>query len=246
MSLQMDTARTSQQMSEFVSDDARWNAVCRRDRSADGAFVIAVLTTGVFCLPSCAARRPLRENVRFYAGSAEAERAGFRPCKSYRPNEVAFTERQSVLVAKACRLIEEADEPPSLNALARAAGVSRFHFHRVFKAATGVTPKAYTEAYRARRVREKLDDGDTVTAAIYGAGFNSNGRFYAASNGLLGMTPTQLRAGGGGTVIRFAVGQTSLGDSEGRLRHPVRRRPGRASEATTGPFPECRSDRRRQ
>ena len=203
--------RVSDRPVEFLGDDARWEAVCRRDRAADGAFFYGVLTTGVYCRPSCAARLPRPENVRFHATPAEAERAGFRPCKRCRPTEAALGERQSALVAQACRTIEEADEVPSLDALAQASGLSRFHFHRVFKAATGVTPKAYAAAARARRVREKLGESDTVTEAIYGAGFNSNGRFYAASNGLIGMTPRQLRAGGRGTVIRFAVGESSLG-----------------------------------
>jgi AraC family transcriptional regulator of adaptative response/methylated-DNA-[protein]-cysteine methyltransferase len=114
-------------------------------------------------------------------------------------------------VAKICRVIEQADEMPSLDALAKMAGLSRFHFHRLFKAVTGVTPKAYADQHRARRVQDALTRSDTVTNAIYGAGFNSNGRFYAAANGRLGMTPTEYRAGGKHAVIRFAVGQCSLG-----------------------------------
>ena len=115
------------------------------------------------------------------------------------------------MVARACRLIEQAEEPPTLDDLAQAAGMSRFHFHRGFKALTGVTPKAYVAGDRAKRVREELASRETVTQAIYGAGFNSNGRFYAAAPGLLGMTPTQFRSGGSGNVIRFAVGECSLG-----------------------------------
>src|SRR6478735_7433135 len=192
-------------------DDARWNAVQRRDHAADGTFVYSVRTTGVYCRPSCAARLPRRENVMFHATCAEAERAGFRPCKRCRPNAPALAEAHATVVACACRLIEQAEEPPTLDDLAQAAGMSRFHFHRVFKAGTGVTPKAYIAGDRAKRVREELASQDTVTQAIYGAGFNSNGRFYAAAPGLLGMTPTQFRSGGTGNVIRFAVGQCSLG-----------------------------------
>ena len=192
-------------------DDARWNAVQRRDHAADGTFVYSVRTTGVYCRPSCAARLPRRENVAFHQTSADAERAGFRPCKRCRPNEPARADRQAAAVATACRLIEEAEEVPSLDVLAQAADMSRFHFHRVFKSVTGVTPKAYAEAHRGNRVREELAARDTVTQAIYGAGFNSGSRFYAASSGLLGMTPTQFRAGGSGNVIRFAVGECSLG-----------------------------------
>ena len=192
-------------------DDARWRAIERRDRAADGTFVYSVQTTGVYCRPSCAARRPRRENVSFHATCADAERAGFRPCKRCRPNAPGLAEQHAAAVAKACRLIEEAEEVPGLAVLARAAGLSRFHFHRVFKAVTGVTPKAYADAHRGKRVREELASSGTVTEAIYGAGFNSSGRFYDASPGLLGMTPTEFRSGGGGNVIRFAVGECSLG-----------------------------------
>jgi AraC family transcriptional regulator, regulatory protein of adaptative response / methylated-DNA-[protein]-cysteine methyltransferase len=195
----------------FASEEARWDAVKRRDRAADGAFYYAVATTGVYCRPSCASRQARRENMSFYATTAAAERAGFRPCKRCRPNGPTLVERQAAAVAKACRLIEEAEELPSLDALAKEAGMSRFHFHRVFKAATGVTPKAYADAHRAQRVRDELATSGTVTEAIYGAGFNSSGRFYAASTDLLGMTPTAFRAGGPGAEIRFAVGQCSLG-----------------------------------
>jgi AraC family transcriptional regulator, regulatory protein of adaptative response / methylated-DNA-[protein]-cysteine methyltransferase len=192
-------------------DSERWEAVRRRDRAADGSFVYSVRTTGVYCRPSCAARLPRRENVRFHATCEEAEQAGFRPCKRCRPNERSLAERQAAAIAKACRMIEAAEELPSLAALADAADLSRFYFHRVFKAVTGVTPKAYGEAHRARRLRNELSRGATVTEAIYGAGFNSSGRFYEASSGLLGMTPTAFRAGGSGAVIRFAIGQCSLG-----------------------------------
>jgi AraC family transcriptional regulator of adaptative response/methylated-DNA-[protein]-cysteine methyltransferase len=195
----------------FRSDDERWAAVRRRDRAADGAFYYGVQTTGVYCRPTCAARLPRRENVSFHQTCADAERAGLRPCKRCRPNEPTLADRHAVAVRDACRLIEEAGEVPSLAELAQAAGLSRFHFHRVFKAITGLTPKAYAEAHRGRRLREELASRDTVTAALYGAGFNSNSRFYAASSDLLGMTPTQFRAGGEGNVIRFALGECSLG-----------------------------------
>src|SRR5216683_2824971 len=191
MSLLTRTNETPRK-SSLLDDDACWKAVKRRDRAADGTFFYSVRTTGVYCRPSCAARLPRRENVAFHKTCADAERAGFRPCKR-------------------CRLIEEAEEAPSLDALAQSAGMSRFHFHRVFKAVTGVTPKAYAAGHRGKRVREELAASNTVTEAIYGAGFNSNGRFYAAASDLLGMTPTQFRAGGSGHVIRFAVGQCSLG-----------------------------------
>lgn len=195
----------------FVDDEDRWAAVRRRDRNADGLFFYSVRTTGVYCRPSCAARLARRENVRFYATCEAAERAGFRPCKRCRPNAPALGERRAAAVAKACRLIENADDTPNLEALAHAAGMSRFHFHRVFKSVTGVTPKAYAAAHRAQRVRHELSRTATVTEAIYGAGFNSNGRFYATSSQVRGMTPTTFRAGGADALIRFAVGECSLG-----------------------------------
>jgi AraC family transcriptional regulator, regulatory protein of adaptative response / methylated-DNA-[protein]-cysteine methyltransferase len=198
-------------VSRFSDDEARWAAVARRDRSADGAFYYSVRTTGVYCRPSCASRLALRENVRFHSSCEEAERAGFRPCKRCRPNESGLAEQRAAIVTKACRLIETAEEMPNLEALAESSGMSRFHFHRVFKSVTGVTPKAYAAAHRAQRVREELPRSNTVTEAIYGAGFNSNGRFYADATKILGMTPTRFRAGGSGASIRFAVGQCSLG-----------------------------------
>jgi AraC family transcriptional regulator of adaptative response/methylated-DNA-[protein]-cysteine methyltransferase len=207
----MTTTRPAIQSGAPVTDDERWRAVEHRDGAADGRFNYAVLTTGVYCRPSCASRRPRRENVRFFASPADAERAGFRPCKRCRPNEAGLAERQAAAVAKACELIEQAEELPSLDTLANAAGMSRFHFHRVFKQVTGVTPKAYADAHRRTRVHDELARSRTVTAAIYGAGFNSNGRFYASSSDMLGMTPTAFRAGGQDETIRFAVGECSLG-----------------------------------
>jgi AraC family transcriptional regulator, regulatory protein of adaptative response / methylated-DNA-[protein]-cysteine methyltransferase len=198
-------------LTSFQSDDDRWAAVVGRDRHADGAFYYSVRTTGVFCRPSCAARQPRRENVRFHSTLEAAVAAGFRACKRCRPNEPALVERRAASVAQACRLIEAAEEMPDLDTLAHAAGLSRFHFHRVFKTVTGVTPRAYAAAHRARRVREELSRSGTVTEAIYDAGFNSNGRFYATAADLLGMTPTSFRTGGTGTAIRFALGQCSLG-----------------------------------
>ncbi len=198
-------------LSPFSNDEQRWAAVLRRDPRADGSFYYSVRTTRVYCRPTCAARPPRRENVHFHSTREEAERAGFRPCKRCRPNEPALAERRAAAVAKACRLMEAAEEMPTLEALAEASGMSRFHFHRVFKATAGVTPKAYAAAHRAQRVRDELGRTGTVTEAIYGAGFNSNGHFYATASDLLGMTPTTFRAGGSGASIRFAVGECSLG-----------------------------------
>jgi AraC family transcriptional regulator of adaptative response/methylated-DNA-[protein]-cysteine methyltransferase len=190
-------------------DEARWAAVLSRDPQAE--FFYAVRTTGVYCRPSCAARPARRENVSFYATPAAAEAAGFRACKRCRPTEAPLGARQAALVAEACRSIEAAETPPSLAALARAANLSAHHFHRLFKAVAGVTPKAYADAHRTGRVRQGLRGQGTVTQAIYEAGFNSGGRFYAHAAEALGMTPTRFRRGGERAVIRFAIGQSSLG-----------------------------------
>ncbi len=190
---------------------ARWAAVTARDAAADGAFVYSVRTTGVFCRPSCPSRAAKRGNVAFHPHAAAARAAGFRPCLRCRPEGPSPAERSAALVARACRAIDAADEAPDLDALARDAGLSRFHFHRRFKAELGVTPKAYAAARRAARAAEALGAAATVTAAIYDGGFGSSGRFYAAAPARLGMTPSARRRGGGGETIRFAVGQCSLG-----------------------------------
>ena len=197
--------------SPAFSDEQRWAAVMGRDRRADGVFYYAVKTTGIYCRPSCPSRRPRVENVSFHVTFEDAERAGFRPCKRCHPKAATMVDQHTSAVARACRLVEASEEPPALEQLARAVGMSRFHFHRVFKRLTGVTPKAYATAHRARRVRGALSSRNTVTEAIYGAGFNSSGRFYATAPELLGMTPAAFRAGGDGATIRFAVGECSLG-----------------------------------
>ncbi|HWC99381.1 MAG TPA: bifunctional DNA-binding transcriptional regulator/O6-methylguanine-DNA methyltransferase Ada [Candidatus Sulfopaludibacter sp.] len=194
-----------------VNDEQRWAAVEGRDKAADGSFYYSVKTTGVYCRPSCGSRPARRENVAFHESCEAAERAGFRPCKRCKPNAAALTEQHAEMVAKACRLIQESEEMPGLEELAESAGVSKFHFHRVFREVTGVTPRAYAAEHRAQRVRTELGRSRTVTEAIYGAGFNSNGRFYAASQEILGMTPTDYREGGSRARIRFAAAECSLG-----------------------------------
>ncbi|MEA2175708.1 MAG: AraC family transcriptional regulator [Blastocatellia bacterium] len=191
--------------------DARWASVVARDPQADGKFFYSVKTTGVYCRPSCASRLARPENVQFHATGREAEEAGFRPCRRCKPDQSSRVERHAATIAEACRLIEESEELPGLERLASHAGLSAYHFHRVFKATTGLTPKGYAAANRARRVRGTLDRSSTVTEAIYDAGYNSNGRFYETSNKVLGMTPSNYRAGGASTEIRFAVGECSLG-----------------------------------
>jgi AraC family transcriptional regulator of adaptative response/methylated-DNA-[protein]-cysteine methyltransferase len=149
--------------------------------------------------------------VQFHATPEDARRAGFRPCKRCKPDQAPPAEQHARKIADVCRRIENSDEPPTLEQLAQHAGLSTYHFHRVFKAVTGLTPREYAAAHRDNRVRKMLNNSDTVTEAIYDAGYNSNGRFYATSNQVLGMTPTNYRAGGAGTDIRFAVGKCSMG-----------------------------------
>jgi AraC family transcriptional regulator, regulatory protein of adaptative response / methylated-DNA-[protein]-cysteine methyltransferase len=192
-------------------DEARWNAVVARDRSYDGKFYYSVASTGVYCRPSCPARLAKRANVRFHDTIAEAEAAGFRSCKRCRPNEPALDALHAAKITEACRFVEEAEEAPKLDELARRVGLSPYHFHRLFKAIAGVTPKAYMVAHRQARVRDKLRRTNSVTEAIYDSGFNSSGRFYADSTKILGMTPRAFRACGADAEIKFAVGECSLG-----------------------------------
>jgi AraC family transcriptional regulator of adaptative response/methylated-DNA-[protein]-cysteine methyltransferase len=215
--MKMKTVTTSSKRSSretpdrYASDEDRWNAVVHCDANADGKFYYSVKTTGVYCRPSCAARLPLRKNVAFHDSCEDAEHVGFRPCKRCQPDGRALTEEYAAKVATACRIIETAEEAPNLDVLAKASAMSKFHFHRVFTKVTGLTPKAYATAHRAERMREQLPKCGTVTGAIYGAGFNSNGRFYAESAQMLGMKPKNFRQGGTGESIRFAVGECSLG-----------------------------------
>jgi len=194
-----------------VADDPRWARIVARDKTADGQFWYSVATTGVYCRPSCPSRVANPRNVQLYDTLESAKAAGFRPCKSCNPDGPSIEIENAALAAKACRIIEESEEEPSLEELADAVGRSPNYFHRMFKAATGVTPKDYAAAHRAAKVRHELGSGGSVTEAIYDAGYNSSGRFYEKSTGMLGMTPSQYRAGGVNEEIKFAVGQTSLG-----------------------------------
>ena len=194
-----------------IENDPRWAAVVARDPQADGQFVYAVKTTGIYCRPSSLARLPKPQNVEFFDTAEQAQAAGYRPSKRAAKDQSDIAAQHAATVAAACRQIETAENPPVLSELAVAAGLSSFHFHRVFKAVTGLTPKGYAAAHRSRRVRERLADGDSVTDALYDAGFNSNSRFYESADQLLGMKPGDYRAAGQNNDIRFAVGQCSLG-----------------------------------
>lgn len=204
-------ARTSRSPTHATISDPRWAAVLARDAAADGQFVFAVRTTGVYCRPSCPSRHARPENVVFHAGPAEAEQAGFRACRRCRPDEVSLAARHAAIVADLCRFIDEAAVPPTLDALAHRAGLSAWHLHRVFRAVTGVTPAAWARARRAERVRHELARGGSVTGAMLDAGYLSSARFYAESDRILGMTPRRYRAGAADTTIRFAVGECALG-----------------------------------
>jgi AraC family transcriptional regulator of adaptative response/methylated-DNA-[protein]-cysteine methyltransferase len=207
----MNTLAIERAQGTATQRDPRWARVVARDGSADGVFWYSVATTGVYCRPSCPSRTANPKNVRFHASIAAAEAAGFRACKRCRPNQPSSDIQNAATVARICRLIEQAETIPPLADLAKAAGLSSGYFHRIFKAITGVTPKDYAVAHRADKVREELARSATVTEAIYDAGFNSNGRFYEKSGEMLGMTPTDYRAGGVNAAIRFAVGECSLG-----------------------------------
>ena len=206
-----ETMTMSDPAAPIPQDETYFDAIRRRDRAFDGRFVFSVRTTGVYCRPSCAARLARRENVAFHATCEDAERAGFRACLRCKPKEASQADRHAAAVARACRLIDAAEEAPSLAALAKAAGLSRYHFHRVFKDVMGVTPKEYGDGLRARRLKEALPGAGSVTAAIYEAGYGSASRVYENAAARLGMRPGAYRDGGTGAEIRFAVGECSLG-----------------------------------
>ena len=193
---------------DAIDPDRAWRAVLARDRAADGTFVTGVLTTGIYCRPSCAARHPRRENVRFFADGADARAAGLRACRRCLPDEVS---REAAALDRAFTLLREAEEAPPLATLAAAAGYSPHHFPRLFARATGVTPAAYWRGLRARRAAVALAGNERITDAIYDAGYSGPGRFYADAPARLGMTPSAWRDGGRGETIRWARAETDLG-----------------------------------
>jgi AraC family transcriptional regulator of adaptative response/methylated-DNA-[protein]-cysteine methyltransferase len=202
---------TPKPISSSVADDVRWERIIMRDRTADGQFWYSVATTGVYCRPSCPSRVANPVNVQLHDTLDEARATGCRPCRRCNPDGPSIEAEHAALVAKACRIIEASEEVPSLSQLADAVVRSPAYFHRVFKATTGLTPKDYAAGHRAKKIRQGLTRGSSVTEAIYEAGFNSSGRFYEKATEMLGMTPSRYRAGGVNEEIRFAVGETSLG-----------------------------------
>jgi AraC family transcriptional regulator, regulatory protein of adaptative response / methylated-DNA-[protein]-cysteine methyltransferase len=217
MLLTSDVAATSSSqlpmsaIPRYQSEEACWEAMVRRDPEADGSFYYAVRTTGVYCRPSCPSKGARRENVAFYRTGEEAQSAGFRPCKRCRPNEDTPGSKVAVAIENACRVLEKVEEMPKLSELAAVAGLSPFHFHRMFRSEMGMTPKAYFAERRASRMREELQGSETVTEAVYAAGFSSSSRFYERSAEMLGMPPKAYQTGGTGASVRFAVGECSLG-----------------------------------
>jgi AraC family transcriptional regulator, regulatory protein of adaptative response / methylated-DNA-[protein]-cysteine methyltransferase len=191
--------------------EACWTAVENRDVAAGGNFFYGVRTTGVYCRPGCASRRPLRTNTVFFETTAEAEAAGFRSCKRCRPTDGSTASRHVAAIEKACALLRNSDAIPSLAELADAAGISPFHFHRVFKQITGATPRDYARTHRLGRLADKLETGQPVTEAIYASGFGSSSRAYESASAGLGMTPGARRRGGIGQTIRFVTVETPLG-----------------------------------
>ncbi|MDP3844540.1 MAG: bifunctional DNA-binding transcriptional regulator/O6-methylguanine-DNA methyltransferase Ada [Oxalobacteraceae bacterium] len=213
----MNISAKNAQRAAATVNDPRWAAVVARKFEADGTFYYSVKSTGVYCRPSCTARLARPENVRFHISREDAEQAGFRPCKRCKPDQPSLLDQYAVKVTAACRIIETSESAPGLHELATRVGVSAYHFHRVFKQIAGLTPREYAVAQREKRVRNALElDGsgtriDTITEAIFDAGYNANSRFYEKSNAVLGMTPTNYRAGGANMEIRFAIGECTLG-----------------------------------
>jgi AraC family transcriptional regulator, regulatory protein of adaptative response / methylated-DNA-[protein]-cysteine methyltransferase len=192
----------------MIDKDQAWAAFAARNRAFDGMFVGAVKTTGIYCKPSCPARHPLRENVEYFADPEGARAAGYRACMRCKPDEIG---RDREAVAAAIKIIDASDVPPQLEELAAQVGYAPHHFHRLFKRDTGVTPAAYARALRAKRTETMLTEADTVTEAIYDAGYDSASRFYADAPNRLGMTPSAWRNGGAGVTIRYAIVDTVLG-----------------------------------
>ncbi len=197
-----------------VGDDTErfWQAVLSKDRQYDGQFVFAVSSTGIYCRPSCPARRARRDRVTFFALPEAAEEAGFRECRRCHPKNVSALDPRLELIRRACRLIEEQDEERvSLEALGKLLGVSSFHFQRTFKRVMGITPRQYAEACRARRFRSSVQSGESITSAMYEAGYGSSSRLYERAESELGMTPATYGRGGKAMKISYTVASSPMG-----------------------------------
>jgi len=194
-------------MSQFQTDGDRWAALCRRDPEGEHHFVFAVRTTGIYCRPSCPARRPRRENVTFYSRADDAEQAGYRACLRCVPNGLSPAEARAKIVVAACRLIERSDVAPGLEEIAFEVGFNPYHLHRIFKQVTGITPKRYAAWQRAVLARARLQDASSITDLIYDLGFGAPSRFYDVARSMLGMSPTAFREKGRGIAIRYAIAE---------------------------------------
>ncbi len=213
MPARSNSANLSQaQSGKALSSEAqRWNAVVARDAARDGEFVFAVSSTGVYCRPSCAARRPRRENVAFFSHPEQAEKAGFRACLRCRPRSVSGN-LQSDWAKEVCRYIEQhLDEPVTLERLGKVFRQSPFHLQRRFKAALGITPREYADSCRLRQLKRNLQAGDNVTRAMYEAGYGSSSRLYEKTASQLGMTPDKYRRGAIAATVRYAIADSPLG-----------------------------------
>lgn len=205
-------AKNRHRTSRFSTPEAKWQAVLHRDPIADGQFFYAVISTGIYCRPTCSSRRPLRKNVEFYAEPSAAEAANFRACQRCRPGGESGDQKEARWIAMVCEQIRASENSPDLGELAKVVGLSASHLHRRFKQTMGMTPKQYAIALRSDRVRQELPRAESVTSAIYGAGFGSSARFYESSSKMLGMTPTEYRRLGRGVTMRFAMGLCSFGN----------------------------------
>src|SRR5271169_1240898 len=185
-----------------MQSDTQWRQVIERDARQDGRFVFAVRTTGIYCRPSCPSRRPRRDSVEFFAGPQQAERAGYRACLRCKPTEIST---QAQAVTRARQMLDEAEGVLTLAKLSKRVGVSPFHLQRLFKRATGLSPREYQSARRMQHVKHGLRKGGDVTTALYAAGFSSPSRLYEKSGRQLGMTPGAYRRGGAGITIQFAI-----------------------------------------
>ena len=205
------TTTSAARPASYAGDDERWRAVLRRDPRAEGRFWFGVTSTGIFCRPTCPARRPQPERAAFFDSPAAALSAGFRPCLRCRPTGSART--QLDVVAEVCRFIEEADPgvAPTLEELGRRVGWSPFHLQRTFRRIVGVSPRQYAESKRVERLRDRLRDGEPVTTALYDAGWGSSAAFYASAPAHLGMSPSAYRNGGSGTLIRYTIVGSPIG-----------------------------------
>ena len=197
--------------SVFKPDESRWNAIVNRDQNADGVFCYAVKTTGVFCRPSCSSRLPNRENVEYFDTCKEAESAGYRPCKKCNPTANTKSEETEQKIIRACRSIEASDTPLKLNDLAKEAKLSPYHFHRLFKKIVGVTPKQYSSSHQSHRFKENLTTTQSVTDAIYTAGYSSSSGAYNKRQDHLAMKPKAYKNGAAGITITYGLAECFLG-----------------------------------